>query len=96
MKQEKVETNRGPEQSTHSDPRREYFNESNSTSTNAPQSAPEVTAPRTVVKIGRNDRVAIRNVRTGEKQEMKYKQAQPLIEQGDWVLLINYFHKINI
>ena len=87
LKQEKVETNRGPEQSTQSDPRNNYFNESSSTSTNAPQSAPEVTAPRTVVKIGRNDRVAIRNVRTGEKQEMKYKQAQPLIEQGDWVLV---------
>lgn len=37
-------------------------------------------------KIGRNDKVIIQNVMTGEKKEMKYKQAVSLIEQGSWVL----------
>ncbi len=88
QKQEKVQTNQGERESTGQSRGggNNYFNESTS-STNAPQSAPEITAPRTVVKIGRNDRVAIRNVSTGEKQEMKYKQAMPLIENGEWVLV---------
>ncbi|WP_340063731.1 preprotein translocase subunit SecA [Ascidiimonas aurantiaca] len=38
-------------------------------------------------KIGRNDRVIIKNVMTGENKEMKYKQAQPLLDKGDWVLV---------
>jgi len=38
-------------------------------------------------KIGRNDRVMIKNVMTGENKEMKYKQAQPLLDKGDWVLV---------
>jgi len=85
QKQEKVETNRGAEETPRSGGN-DYFNNSTST-TNSPGPRPEVTAPRTVVKIGRNDKVAIRNVNTGEKQEMKFKQAQPLIENGEWVLV---------
>ncbi|OWW25271.1 preprotein translocase subunit SecA [Zobellia sp. OII3] len=37
-------------------------------------------------KIGRNDRVTIKNVMSGESKTVKYKQAEPLIEKGDWVL----------
>lgn len=37
-------------------------------------------------KIGRNDKVIIQNIQTGEKKELKYKQALPLLEQGSWVL----------
>ncbi|MDO6519693.1 preprotein translocase subunit SecA [Zobellia uliginosa] len=37
-------------------------------------------------KIGRNDRVTIKNVMSGESKIVKYKQAEPLIEKGDWVL----------
>jgi len=47
---------------------------------------PEVTAPRKVVKIGRNDIVSIQNVQTGEKKEMKFKQAERMLEDGSWVL----------
>lgn len=89
VKQERVQTNqseRESESQDHRGGRNNYFSNSTS-STNAPQSRPEITAPRTVVKIGRNDKVAIRNVNTGEKQEMKFKQAQSLIENGDWVLV---------
>ncbi|MEE9349061.1 MAG: preprotein translocase subunit SecA [Flavobacteriaceae bacterium] len=37
-------------------------------------------------KIGRNDRVKIRNVITGDHKTVKYKQAIPLLEKGSWVL----------
>jgi preprotein translocase subunit SecA len=37
-------------------------------------------------KIGRNDKVTIKHVMSGESKEMKYKQAIPLIEKGEWVL----------
>ena len=35
---------------------------------------------------GRNDRVKILNPTTGEEKTVKYKQAQPLIERGQWLL----------
>jgi preprotein translocase subunit SecA len=38
-------------------------------------------------KIGRNDRVTIKNVMNGESKTMKYKQAIPLIDKGQWVLV---------
>lgn len=38
-------------------------------------------------KYGRNDKVTIFNVLSGEKKEVKYKQAEPLIEEGNWKLL---------
>ncbi len=38
-------------------------------------------------KIGRNERVTIKNVKTGENKTVKYKQAIPLIEKGEWVLI---------
>ncbi len=38
-------------------------------------------------KIGRNDKVTIKHVMSGENKTMKYKQAIPLIQKGDWVLV---------
>lgn len=38
-------------------------------------------------KIGRNDRVTIKNVMSGESKVVKYKQAEPLIDKGEWVLI---------
>ena len=38
-------------------------------------------------KIGRNDRVTIKNVMSGENKTVKYKQAEPLIAKGQWVLV---------
>lgn len=38
-------------------------------------------------KIGRNDKVLIRNLSTSEEKETKYKQAIPLIESGQWTLV---------
>ncbi len=44
------------------------------------------TVVREQPKIGRNERVTIKNVMSGEEKEVKYKQALPLIEKGTWVL----------
>ncbi len=44
------------------------------------------TVVRTERKIGRNERVTIKNVMSGENKTLKYKQAMPLIEKGEWVL----------
>ena len=40
-------------------------------------------------KVGRNDKVVIQNIRTGERKELKFKQADPLINSGDWILVSN-------
>jgi len=40
-------------------------------------------------KIGRNDRVTIKHVMNGENKTLKYKQAIPLIQKGEWVLIDN-------
>ncbi len=37
-------------------------------------------------KIGRNDRVTIKNIMSGESKIVKYKVAEPLITKGEWVL----------
>ncbi len=47
----------------------------------------EKVAPRQVTKINRNARVNVRNIQTGEKKEMKFKQAEKLIDRGQWVLV---------
>ncbi len=53
------------------------------------QSQPEAveTIVRDKPKIGRNDKVTIKNVMSGENKTMKYKQAEPLLAKGDWVLI---------
>jgi preprotein translocase subunit SecA len=37
-------------------------------------------------KIGRNDKVTIKHVMSGENRVLKYKQAEPLLVKGDWVM----------
>ena len=53
------------------------------------QREPVETIVREQPKIGRNERVTIKNVMSGEEKVVKYKQAIPLIEKGKWVLLNN-------
>jgi preprotein translocase subunit SecA len=58
------------------------------TATNQTQQQQVVeTIVRTERKIGRNERVTLKNVMSGENKEMKYKQAIPLIDKGEWVLV---------
>ncbi|EIJ39446.1 preprotein translocase, SecA subunit [Galbibacter orientalis DSM 19592] len=53
------------------------------------QQRPQVT--ETIVrdrpKIGRNDKVTIKNVMSGENKVVKFKQAEPLLSKGEWVLV---------
>ncbi|MBQ0735679.1 preprotein translocase subunit SecA [Aquimarina celericrescens] len=53
------------------------------------QGRPQVTETivREQPKIGRNDRVTIKHIMSGENKTLKYKQAIPLIEKGEWVLV---------
>ena len=58
------------------------------TATNQTQQQQVVeTIVRTERKIGRNERVTVKNIMSGENKEMKYKQAIPLIDKGEWVLV---------
>jgi preprotein translocase subunit SecA len=58
------------------------------TQTNAPE-RPQVveTIVRSERKIGRNEKVQIKNVLSGQSKEVKYKQAIPLIQKGEWVIV---------
>ena len=38
-------------------------------------------------KIGRNERVNIQHIVSGEKKTVKFKQAEPLLYKGEWVLI---------
>ena len=53
----------------------------------APQRQTVETITRELPKIGRNDQVNIKNTVTGENKTIKYKQAEPLIRSGQWVLV---------
>ena len=52
-------------------------------------SEPVETVVRDQPKVGRNERVTIKNVMSGEEKVVKFKQAIPLIEKGEWVLINN-------
>jgi preprotein translocase subunit SecA len=66
----------------------EFNNPAENMQTNQPeQQQITETIVRETRKIGRNDRVEIRNVMNGESKTVKYKQAIPLIEKGTWVLV---------
>ncbi|MFQ3180501.1 MAG: preprotein translocase subunit SecA [Polaribacter sp.] len=78
------------------DPRRERLNTSKADVQNSSeqsisnakeQSAPVETVVREQPKIGRNERVTVKNVMSGEQKEVKFKQAIPLLEKGEWVLV---------
>ncbi len=50
------------------------------------QRQPLETITREQPKIGRNEKVTIKNIATGETKTVKFKQAEPLIKQGSWVI----------
>ena len=66
----------------------DYKNSSEGTQTNQTQQQQVVeTIVRTERKIGRNEKVTIKNVMNGENKSVKYKQAIPLIQKGEWVIV---------
>ena len=38
-------------------------------------------------KIGRNEKVTIKHIISGENKTMKFKQAEPFLDKGEWVLV---------
>jgi len=66
----------------------EYTNQTEGSQTNQTQQ-PQIaeTIVRSERKVGRNEHVTIKNVMSGENKSLKYKQAIPLIQKGDWVLV---------
>jgi preprotein translocase subunit SecA len=38
-------------------------------------------------KIGRNEKVEIQHINSGERKTVKFKQAEPLLIKGEWVLI---------
>jgi preprotein translocase subunit SecA len=66
----------------------EYNSSAPNQQTNQTQQQQAVeTIVRTERKIGRNEQVTIKHVLSGENKSVKYKQAIPLIQKGDWVLV---------
>ncbi len=57
----------------------------------AGQTQPQQQITETIVrerpKIGRNEKVTIKNVMSGENKTVKFKQAIPLLDKGEWVLV---------
>ena len=51
------------------------------------QREPIETIIREKPKIGRNEKVKVRNIKTGEIQTMKFKKAKILIKKGEWVII---------
>ena len=52
-----------------------------------PQQQVVETIVRDQPKIGRNDKVTIKHVMSGENKTVKFKQAEPLIAKGEWVIV---------
>ena len=48
------------------------------------------TITREMPKIGRNDRVTIKNTLNGENKTLKFKEADPLLAKGEWVFVEKY------
>ena len=44
------------------------------------------TVVREVKKIGRNEKVTIKNVTNGETKSVKYKVAENFIKKGEWII----------
>ncbi|SDL42521.1 protein translocase subunit secA [Salinimicrobium catena] len=82
QKREKVETSK--EEIPNMDERAAQSRAAGNTQ-RRPQVTETITRERP--KIGRNDKVTIKNVMTGENKSMKFKQAIPLLDKGDWVLV---------
>ncbi|MGI0107901.1 preprotein translocase subunit SecA [Salinimicrobium sp. WS361] len=82
-KREEVETTK--EEIPNMDERAAQSRAAGQTQQRRPQVTETITRERP--KIGRNDKVTIKNVMTGENKSMKFKQAIPLLDKGDWVLV---------
>ena len=70
-------------------PNTEELRQRNRAITNRQSNSPIETIVRTQPKVGRNDRVTIKNIKNGESKTLKYKHAEKLIAGGDWLITKN-------
>ena len=70
-------------------PNTEELSQRNRAITNRQQNSPIETIVRTKPKVGRNNKVTIKNIKNGESKTLKYKHAEKLIESGDWLITEN-------
>ena len=67
-------------------PNSDQLREQNRAITNRSSNQQVETIVRTQPKVGRNDRVNIKNLKTGETKELKYKHAENFISSGEWIM----------
>tara|TARA_A100001234_G_scaffold15956_3_gene12659 strand:+ start:6361 stop:9708 length:3348 start_codon:yes stop_codon:yes gene_type:complete len=70
-------------------PNTEELRQRNRAITNRQSNSPIETIVRTQPKVGRNDKVTIKNIKNGESKTLKYKHAEKLIAGGDWLITKN-------
>ncbi len=70
-------------------PNTEELRQRNRAVTNRQSNSPIETIVRTQPKVGRNDKVMIKNIKNGESKTLKYKHAEKLIAGGDWLITKN-------
>ena len=70
-------------------PNTEELRQRNRAITNRQSNSPIETIVRTQPKVGRNDKVTIKNIKNGESKTLKYKHAEKLIADGDWLITKN-------
>ena len=70
-------------------PNTEELRQRNRAITNQQSNQQVETIIRTKPKVGRNDKVTIKNIKTAEKKEMKYKHAEKLVNSGEWMIIGN-------
>jgi len=71
-------------------PNSEELSQRNRAITNRQSNQQIETIVRSKPKVGRNDKVTIKNVKSGETKQMKFKHAEKLILQGDWLITENH------
>ena len=70
-------------------PNTEELRQRNRAITNRQSNSPIETIVRSQPKVGRNDKVTIKNIKNGESKTLKYKHAEKLISGGDWLITKN-------
>ena len=70
-------------------PNTEELRQRNRAITNQQSNQQVETIIRSKPKVGRNDKVTIKNIKTAEKKEIKYKHAEKLVNSGEWMIIGN-------
>jgi len=67
-------------------PNTEELRQRNRAITNRQSNQPVETIVRSKPKVGRNDKVTIKNIKNGQTKQVKYKHAEKMIAQGEWLI----------